>query len=351
MSKPKTGDFLDTKGKGVLLYHTDLDGICSAAMLLRFYPDLKPVPREGPISDDRFIKSLISYKPDLVVIVDLPLDQEWKKIDRLQRESPGTRIILIDHHVITKDMNSDRVIHINPRFRSNAYIATSSLVYNLLKEVGKPVQPLVWIAAIGVIGDYAFEDCRELLKECAKLYPELGKDLAKSALGSISQLLMSAVILDGTTGVEKGLDILLKASGYRTLQQSKYLTESNKKVSKEIDRITKDFKKKAREYPELDLYIYTISSKLNIVSTISTMTAAKNPDKMILIIRQEKQYVKVSARYQAGDVNLNDLIKFAVDGIGSGGGHEKAAGAVVNRKDWPEFKKRLMQKLTELKAR
>lgn len=351
MDFDRISSLLHCKGKKILLYHTDSDGISSAVLILKFFSGFELIPMDGPIMDDKFVTGLIAKKPELLLVLDIPIDQEWKKVERLQKQSPGTRMLIIDHHIPEKNLNSAKNVHINPRFERNVYVPASALVYGLLEKLGKDVKPFIWIAAIGVIGDYAFEDCKDLLDECMKVYPEIGKDPKSSRLAEISDGMMSAVVLHGDRGVRKSLEILLQADNFASLLNNRYIAGCKKKVTGEIKSVLSDFKKNAKEYPDLDLFIYRIRSRLNIASTISTMLAEKHPDKIILVTKHGKQYVKISARYQAGAINLSDLLKRTVAGIGFGGGHEKAGGALVGKNHMREFERRLLARITELRAR
>jgi single-stranded DNA-specific DHH superfamily exonuclease len=339
---------LSARGKKLLLYHTDVDGICSAALFQRFFTGYTTHPLEGPIVSDRLLKELASAKPQVIAALDLPIDQEWKKLDKLLAASPETRIAIVDHHIPLKDMNSERITHVNPRFEKSIYIPASVLMYRMLRDEGKDVDALIWIAAMGVIGDYAYVDCADILEECKKKLPKLfsGKD---PKIEILTKKLMSAVILDGAKGAQKALDVMLKAQSAPDVFSDPYLSACNDSVEKEIEDAVAGFEAKSEKIPSIGLYIYLVESKLNIASTVSTRVAAKNPDKMVFIIKHSGPFVKVSARYQKGDISLNSLFKEVTKGIGSGGGHEKAAGAVVERKHWDEFRTRVVARLTELK--
>ena len=345
----KVSLLLQGKGKKLMLYHTDVDGICSAVLISKFFSGFEMVPRDGPVMGDKFVKALTAVKPDLILALDIPIDQEWRRMEKLQQDSPKTRMLVIDHHVPEKNLGSDRNIHVNPRFVRSIYIPASVLVYRMLEKMGKDVGPLIWIATLGVIGDYAFEDCKDVLDECKRVYPKVGDDPRASSLADITSMMMSAVVLHGIRGVEKNVEILLHADSYASVAENSYLKGCDEKVSGEIKRCMSDFKKKAKEYPELGLFIYKLKSRLNIASTISTMLAEKHPDKIILVVKDSKQVMKISARYQAGLIELNSLMKAAVAGIGSGGGHEKAAGAIVGKKHFPEFERRLIDNIKQKK--
>ncbi len=342
----KAISFASTPGKKVLLYHTDVDGICSATLFMRFFEGFEPVPLEGPSISDKFYKKITRMKPDVMAVLDIPLDQEWKKLEKIQKELPEMKLLMIDHHFSVKDMNSEKCVHVNPRFNSSVYIPASVLVYRFLEKAGKDVEKLIWIAAMGVIGDYAFRECKDILKECESIYPgTAGGDPQESLVARLSDELLSTAILHGIKGVEKSLKIMNAAESYKDILENKYFAECNRRVDKEKKRLTSEFDKKAKEFPNLGLFIYKIDTRLSIAACISTKLSEKYPDKIIIVTKDSKQMVKISARNQKGDISLNDLMKKAVEGIGSGGGHIKAAGAIVPKKDWKEFERRLVEEI------
>ncbi len=348
MDTERIRDVLKADGRKLLLYHTDVDGICSAALFSKFFKGFEPAPMEGPIVSDGFIRGITEMKPSLIVALDLPIDQEWKKIEKFMERSDKTRILIVDHHIAIKNMSNERIIHINPRFEKHVYIPASVLVYRMLKDLGNDMKSLIWIAAMGVVGDYAYDDCADILKECEKTYPGTC-DGKESTIETLSKKLMSTVILDGIKGTEKSLSIMTETGSHKDANDNAYFNKCYDEVEGEIGKIVSAFEKKARAVPEIGLYIYEIDSKLNIASTVSTRLADRNPEKMIFVIKPVKNVVKVSARYQKGDISLNCLFKETTRGIGSGGGHEKAAGAVINRTDWREFENRIIAAVTELK--
>jgi single-stranded DNA-specific DHH superfamily exonuclease len=350
MDNASLHELLLTRGKKLLLYHTDVDGICSAALFQRFFVGYSTIPMEGPIISDKLLSALSSEKPKVIAALDLPIDQEWKKIGKLLIALPGTRIAIIDHHIPLKDMNSERVMHVNPRFKSSAYIPASVLVYRMLLDMEKDAKGLIWIAALGVIGDYGYGDCGDILRECEKKYPALCRNKLKKA-ELLAKKLMSSVILEGAKGAEKALAIMLAAGSAQDMLSDPYLDACHATVEKEIEASVNGFPEKSEKIPSIGLYMYEVKSSLNIASTVSTRVAAMNPDKMIFIVKQSGPFFKVSARYQKGDISLNDLFKEATKGIGSGGGHEKAAGAVVEKRHWDEFRRRVVARLTEMKMK
>jgi len=342
--------FLHILGKRILLYHRDADGICSAALLLKFFGDFETIARQGPRIENDFVKELAEKRSELLVFLDLPVDQEWDKIKELLKKNPGTHAAVIDHHIHERNMNSRKVLHINPRFYQDDYLATSYLVFRLMEQMGKPVRNLVWIAAVGVIGDYDIKDCKDLLDLCEKTYPgSLGKYPMKSKLGYASELICSAVTIKGSEGADKVLKILLESKDYRKFLDSKRLKIWHRKVREEINRVKKEAYKKREVYEKLGLHIYTIRSKMSLTSAVSTYFGEKFPQKVIVIRKRSGGEWKLSFRNQSGKVNVGHLAKKCVQGIGLGGGHKKAAGAIVS--DWETFRERLLEEMRALKTK
>ncbi len=340
-------EFLSTPGKRLLFYHRDADGICSAALMLKYFPDFQAYARQGPRIEKEFLKEVVEKVPDLIVFIDLPVDQEWKRLEELVEKLPKMRLILIDHHIFEKDLNSKNAVHVNPRFFEDSYLATSCIIYKLLASLGKDVQPLVWIAVIGIIGDYDLKDCGDVLESCEKSYPgSVGKDPMKSKLGYASELICSAVTIKGSEGSEKVLKILLSSSDYRKFLESKRLKVWHKKVKEEMSRAIKDAYKSKEVHSKLNLNIYTIKTKMSLTSALSTYFGEKHPDKVVIIRRKADNEWKLSFRNQSGEVNVGNLAKKCVQGIGTGGGHKKAAGAIVS--DWDKFRECLLEELKRL---
>ncbi len=346
----RLGEFLSTPGKRMLFYHRDADGICSAGLMLKFFGDFEQDARQGPRIERDFVKQVVEKKPDLIVFLDLPVDQEWEKVNDILGKLPKARVVVVDHHIHERDMNSERIVHVNPRFFEDVYLATSYVIFKLLGSMGKDAAPLVWIACIGIIGDYDLKDCGDVLKLCEKAYPDsVGKDPLNSKLGYASELICSAVTIRGSEGAEKVLKTLLESKDYRKFLESKRLKSWHTQVRTEIRRVIKDAYRNAEVHPKVGLNIYTIRTRMSLTSAVSTYFAEKYPEKIIIIRRKSEGEWKLSFRNQSGKVNVGQLAKKCVQGIGTGGGHKKAAGAIVS--DWDRFRGCLLEELKPIKSK
>jgi single-stranded DNA-specific DHH superfamily exonuclease len=334
----KIKHWLEKEGKKILVYHRDVDGVCSAALFLKFFEGFKRIPREGPVIDTSFFKEVVDNQPKVLVFLDIPVDQEWKKILSLKEKIPDIKIAIIDHHLIEKNMNSDDILHINPMFYGDSYIPASCVVYELLRNIGFDVKPFNWIALIGIIGDYGVKDCEWMFEEQKKI-----DDTPHCELIKASEIIASSITLKGIKGCEKALTVLLKSQNYKDFAKSSELKRWNKIVQTEIKRLTKAFEKDKEFFEEKNVIFFEIKSKMNITSIIATIVAEKYPNNIIIIRKKSGDKWKISLRYQKGDINMGNFAKKASEGIGSGGGHVKSAGALVN--NWEKFKKRILEML------
>ena len=48
----RAASFLRTRGRKLLFYHQDADGVCAAALVLKFFPGFEALAREGPRMED-----------------------------------------------------------------------------------------------------------------------------------------------------------------------------------------------------------------------------------------------------------------------------------------------------------
>jgi single-stranded DNA-specific DHH superfamily exonuclease len=345
--------------KGFLLYHGDADGICSAALFLRFFRGFEYSPRKGPIMGEDFVRLIMNKKPGLLVFLDLPVDQEWRRLRGFLRGIPGLRIAIIDHHIAERDMSSGRVLHINPRFlKKDVYVPAACILYRILEGFGrhypallnadKPggngVRPLIWMAAMGVIGDYGWRGCPGLMEECREEYPYLlrGGPL-RSRLGEGADIIAAAATLKGLSGVSECLKALVASQGFEDFESAGKLQEWKSEIDDELQFILDDFKKKRHLFGKENLVVYEVKSGLNLTSMVATKIGEMFPGRIVAIRKSSGGNWKVSLRGQNTGLNLGDIAKSCVKGIGSGGGHEKAAAALVS--DWGAFLKRLRREL------
>ena len=301
----------------LMFYHGDADGVCSAALFLKFFRGFECIPRKGPIMGDDFVRLVLDKKPQLLVFLDLPVDQEMKKLERFLSEVPDMKIVILDHHIAMKDISSERVAHVNPRVhKKDAYIPAACVVYRMLESMGKDVRHMIWMAAMGTIGDYGIEDCPALISECREEYPFLlkGDNLRKTVLGKGAEIIAAAATLKGLNGVAESLKVLLSVHGFEDFESDKKLKAWKMELDEEFGSIMHRFNEEKEEYPDEKLVVFEIKSRLSITSMVSTHLGTELPDKTVLIRKKSGNQWKASLRNQSGKVNLGSIVKECVKG-------------------------------------
>ena len=149
----------------ILIYHSDLDGICSATIFLSALKNIGIVPKVKyfvgahealrKVLDDR---TLSNYKK--IVVLDIGLQQLERRIKVLKRN-----LLIIDHHIVMSDFNGKNVIYVNPRFKNpETYQPVSYFLYKILSHTAH-IKNLEWVSALGTVADYGFDDCKDILSK------------------------------------------------------------------------------------------------------------------------------------------------------------------------------------------
>ncbi len=315
-----------------LITHTDTDGICSAALFLKYLKKLGKKAKvifgsANTISKREFYKKIPSC--DLIIVTDIPLDQSW---DIASQEIGNKRIIIIDHHIPFKNLNSSRIIHINPMFEREVYIPASKLVYDIFD-----IKEYDWLALVGVLGDSGERDSKEFVKSVLKKY---GEKKQRGKFGLLDEMIGSAMICKNEKGARECLKIVENADNYTELLKNRKLKEYREKVNNYLKEMQKEFEKKAEVYREINTIFFEIKPKYNIGSALSSILSKKIEHKTIIIINRKNGVANLNFRRQDGKIDMKELAEFSTRGIGKGGGHKKAAGGTIPSEKVDEFKLR-----------
>ena len=337
LSSIKPGDSV------VLLYHSDVDGMTSAAITLIALERMSiKVSKFKSGNVEKARETLEELKGfDKAIILDIALDF----LEGFE-EMVECKTLFIDHHMIKRDLNSARIVHINPRFdMPETYQPVAYVVYKLLSAI-VDLKDKEWIAVLGTIGDYGFEDCKDIVGKYVKATSS--SDLPKTDFWKV------ALVLNGSAfeiGFNEVVKILMSAKDLEELKNNKLLNKAYESYEKEYNRCKEEFWRNAEEVEELNLIISVIKPMhIRMGSSISTELGIKHKDKMIILLEKIDDAYKVHARYQNSSLHLGKLLEAVCEGLNGGGGHERAAGAVVHEKNIEKFKKRLIKRLKTIKT-
>ncbi|HDD04980.1 MAG TPA: DHH family phosphoesterase [Candidatus Aenigmarchaeota archaeon] len=306
-----------------IITHSDTDGICSAAIVLKEFEDKKfkvLVASPNSMAQRRFYRLL--PKADLYLFLDLPLDQVW---DVAKNFLKG-KVIVMDHHKPQRNLNEEGVIHINPLFERDKYYPASKLVHDLLGSSHH------WVAAIGIVGDMGVKEWKDFLK---------GFDM--KALEEADKLIGSAMIYKGERGALKAIELVSKADSIEDLLENKTLRSWREKVDKYLNVLVEEFGSKAERIDEVAFY--EIRPKYRIGSALATVLSQRYPHLTIVVINKKDGVANINFRRQDGKYDMEELARYSTQGIGKGGGHKKAAGGSIKLSGLEEFKRRVVQYL------
>jgi single-stranded DNA-specific DHH superfamily exonuclease len=322
----------------LIVFNNDGDGICSCSLVMKFLEITgrkKPYIISQPMPMDKnIINKIKSTFPQKIIFLDLVVDQQEDIVKKIRGFAD---ILIIDHHKIQKNLNGRTIVHYNPRFtKKDAYQSTSYCVYKIISQL-VDVKDVLWIAAVGMISDYNLEGSKDLETEAKKSY-DIGTPLYESFLGRLSDMI-AATRATKLMSCEEMVHLFLKIKDPKNLENTKdtdKLIQSYKEIENEKISIMADANKNTNITK--NLVLYEIKSKFNLDALISTMLSENYRNKLVLVYSKSGNRYKVSARNQDKNIDAARIMKNAVAGLkGSGGGHEAAAGAVVDAKDWDKF--------------
>jgi single-stranded DNA-specific DHH superfamily exonuclease len=333
-----------------VVYHGGCgDGLAAAAILLRTFQKLF-----GEMPKAKFASPGVVAKLNLhsktIIFVDLAVDQEK---DYLLNLAKNSKILILDHHQVSNNLNKEGILHVHPDFFSKipgVRYPGSKLTFDVC-SILTDICDLDWIVAIGLIHDVGAEHWKPFLDKVFAKYPELGRK-TYTYEGKIGQLV--SIITAGQelkNGNELALKVLLEADRPSDILDAKIpevedLLEVNKERMKEFNYYVENWEKLADYNRKLKLVIYDVDLKHKISSALSTALSKRNPNLLFIIMNQESPSVlKINFRQTLEKVDCNWLAKESTKPFGgSGGGHKPAAGARIH----PKFKEKFKEKVREL---
>ncbi|MBN2094414.1 MAG: DHH family phosphoesterase [Candidatus Aenigmarchaeota archaeon] len=299
--------------------HVDADGICSLALLIRFMRAREVVPPDKlPVYQLTDVPPLFIDPAKNMIFMDLNSDTIF---DYLTETT-----LLVDHHIFEK---KPTCVFYNPReTEPEAYLPAAYLMYDLCSEL-EFMENSKWIAAVGIIGDKGelnSQVCRDFLKSF--------DDHEK--LQRVADFIYSVFLVDGNVGNEKMVEALLSARSPEDILDNPYFRYCYDEVQGEVSGSVKKMEKDG-----IFRFIET-KSKYNIKSIVAAQALDREKGIIVIAYSYNDEHAKMSLRTDT-IVNLGKITKLAAEKVGgSGGGHEKAAGARVPRSRFSAFKEELI---------
>ncbi|MEM4663015.1 MAG: DHHA1 domain-containing protein [Candidatus Diapherotrites archaeon] len=322
-----------------MFYHSDTDGFCSAVIFSKTVEKLGAETIEAVAieSPDSLSKKICEKKLSNVVILDLSVDSELNLIKKLEKSS---YVLILDHHKLYNDVNSKKTILVKPQFLSSiepSSYPASKLCFDLCSCVVN-IDSFAWIAAVGIIGDFSYNQWKTFVDKAAKR-----AEVSVDELKIISEII-NAVQVVSPDAFPKLFE-LFKISVPKDVLNSEF-DALRKKAIKELEFWKNKFYKNAEYYEDIELYYLKIRPKYRIKSMLIDSLTKEFPNKTIIIAEDlGDDFIRVSARRQDFKIQMNSLLENAISGIkgATAGGHVPAAAAKIPRAKFGEFKKNILK--------
>jgi len=134
--------------------HLDADGVAAAAIIGKalFRLDARFRLRVTQWIDEKIIGEIVADKPQLVVLTDFGSGY----LDLLDEKVPDFKVLILDHHQITGDVDNENFVHVNPHLHGidgATDVSGSGVAYFVAKAVNAENVDLAPIALVGALGD------------------------------------------------------------------------------------------------------------------------------------------------------------------------------------------------------
>ena len=331
----------------VLVHHSDADGFCSGIIAAKAVEKLtgkKPVavlPYEygNKKQAKKIVAAVKKQKANKAIIVDIGIDSAPHSIQDI---CPKQHCLVIDHHKMFKDLNSEKIVFLKAEFFTkkdpSAYV-TSKFAFDLFNQV-TDVQQCDWIACLGILGDMNLHTWQGFVSETIEK-----RKISMSELYSMMDLIAAVEVL-----ANEKMPMLFKL--FYNAKTPREILESDfrhllAKFKKEKDVLVAGFAEKAEHFPECELYFYSIkSARDNIKSYVVNEISQMHPHETIILLQHiGAGRIRFSARRQDFKVKMNELLREATKGLpgATAGGHIPAAAGSVRRQDLQKFKRNVVE--------
>jgi single-stranded-DNA-specific exonuclease len=304
----------------LILGHFDADGLAAVATLARSLPgsQVRLVGKGETPWTPEVGSELEQRAPSAIVATDLGV----REGDIL----PGTPACLIDHHVPTGTPGDALVLSGNGCEPE----PTSALL--AFWACGSPDE-LLWLAALGLIGDMA-ED--KGFPEMAAAQKRYGKTALRNAVS-----LINAPRRTASADASPALALLMKCDSPKELLSGAHPETAQLLAAKEEVKAAMDEAKRVAPKVRGDVALIALDSPCQIHPLIAQQWRTRLRDKVVIAANKAYRpgWVHFAARTGAG----HDLIRFFAerrpDGAGTeyGSGHRAASGGALRIPEWNRF--------------
>lgn len=311
----------------LILAHNDADGLAAAALLARAFvrshldPRVRVLGRGESAWSEAIADEVGAAAPGGLVVADLGVHPG--------PISPGTPTVIIDHHVPRGAPPCATVVSGYGRTPT----PTSSLLAFWCAATLADVDDLLWVAALGIIGDLGDRAPFAELEDARRRY-------GASALRAATTL-VNAPRRTAAGDAQPALDLLMEATGPREITSGRH--PATALLASARDEVLAAFAQGKRAAPKFSgpVALIRVHSPCQIHPLLAQRRRTQLKKHIVIAANTGYRtgWVHFSVRSATG-VNLIDFLRRnapASADEGYGGGHEQASGGALPTEAWNEF--------------
>jgi single-stranded-DNA-specific exonuclease len=311
----------------LIVGHFDADGLSAVAILARAFAaagrpyETRILGKGENPWDPAFAAEVAKRAPGGLIVTDLGA--------RGDAIAPGVATILIDHHVRTGTPPLTTVISGNgldpePTSALLAWWAAAALA---------PVDDLLWLAGLGMIGDMREDGDFSELTEAQRRW---GKTAIRNAVS-----LVNAPRRAAAADASPALALLMKANGPKAVLSGEHPETAQLVAAKEEVKLALDAAKRVPPRVQGDVALIAFHSPCQIHPLIAQQWRGRLKDKIVLAANTGYRdgWVHFAARTANGTNLIDFLAGHRPPGADAhyGNGHVQATGGALRPADWNSF--------------
>jgi single-stranded-DNA-specific exonuclease len=242
---------------------------------------------------------------------------------------PGTPTVIVDHHVPTGTPGAATVIS---GHGWTPEPTSALLAYWCAQGIGN-ADHLLWLAAVGLIGDMAEGSGFSEMEEAHQRY---GKTVMRNAVA-----LINAPRRASRADASPALKLLLKCNSPKEILSGEHNETAELVAAREEVRCAMDEAKRVPPRVRGDIALIPLSSPCQVHPLVAQQWRTRLRDKVVIAANKAYRpgWVHFAARTASGE----DLIRFFAErrpeGAGSeyGSGHRQASGGALRYEQWNRF--------------
>lgn len=310
-----------------IIFHDDLDGFASGMLVYDFLKqkgvrdlEIFPQPIEGEWM--KKISDKLKQK-DKILIFDLGPDLFINDIGELENK----QVLYMDHHQKGEEFPSFVL-----EYRTESEIHVARSVYDLVgNEVSNEKEWIVNLALMADIG-WKFEDNIKMVQ------PYLEKNNLTLEQFREKAYEVGYLLIYFSSDLKRAFSIL---DSVKSLEDFDKIEEYTGEVKKEIDFYLDDYKKNKEKFGKINFYYF--NPKFMVKSNVTSIISFNNPEGLFIFGVGDKEGIRLSGRCQSGEYDVPEILKQAIQGLegASAGGHKRACGGYIQKKDLEQFRENL----------